>query len=281
MGFFEIIQTFFTEHIIPLSWRDLLEIIFFSSSFYYVIRWLANDRQKKLLHYFFSGSAFIIFSYLFELRSITSFLCAYSAPLIMLVILVHQRTLQKNFIGLKKLEAPKPKLDYQWIEVMIRVMLRAISNNRPISCIIEQTERLDDLLKPALPISCPLTLATLSSLVESNLFDSAQMVWADNDGSIRGLNATINQHDRSKEDHETSRYLDALFLSSTTDALIITADPDSRSFTVMATGKATSQLNAEQAQRILKTLINSTKKGDLSHADFTYAQKPTGKQPHL
>src|SRR3990170_8108111 len=83
-----------------LTWRDVLEILFFSSIFYFISCWLKKDKQKNLVGIFQLYIFSIVATYLLDLATINMVLFMYTPSIIMIFILIHQRTLQKNFVGL-------------------------------------------------------------------------------------------------------------------------------------------------------------------------------------
>lgn len=270
------------EYVFLLTWRDVIEIIFFSTLFYGIITWLSHDLHHKLLLFFFASCACIVLSYALDLTTINSFLVLYMPSLSMLAILIHQRTLQKNFISLRARPAITGQASYAWIDDLIRVMLRAMSKNKPVSCIIERTDTLDDLVHAQLTISCQLTAAHLTTLEESSLYQHKKSMWITRNGMLRGLNSTVPHHDTFTENSDTTDHVDLLFLCSTTDAVVISSNPQTRTFTIMVGGKIASSLSAPQAQRSIHSLINPTHTGgDNYHAEFTTTAPQSSHQPHV
>ncbi len=84
-----------------INWRDCLEIIFFASLFYYLTLWLKKDKTKNLLPYFYGYCLITFCAYMLELTTVTSLLFLFTPAAVMLFILMHQDTLQRNIVALK------------------------------------------------------------------------------------------------------------------------------------------------------------------------------------
>ena len=127
-------------------WRDPLEILFFITIFYFFSLWLKKDRQKNLLFYFYCYCCVIIIAFYAQLPTLSTMLFLSAPVALMLFILVHQETLQKNFISLKNASAPKI-LPTDWLEELLRTCLVAINNNKEVLCVIEHRNNLETFLE--------------------------------------------------------------------------------------------------------------------------------------
>ena len=241
--------------VLPITWHDGIEILFFSSLFYYLALWLRKDKQQNLLWYFYGYSAVTLFAYNAPLPTVSLFLLIFSPAIIMLFIMVHQNILQRNFVALRHI-TPAQTTTHNWLEELIQTCLIVINNNKSITCIIERNDNMHTFLQVPFIIHAPLHTALLEVLINSDSYDQHKMVWIDAHGNLEGINAswrhTITQpHETADLDQthfekmrlEKSRFEkiiseetvleDALLYTTKTDALIFTINPETRTFTII------------------------------------------------
>lgn len=261
------VQTFI-DYFLFFGWRDLIEIVFFSTLFYYFSLWLSTDSKKNLLFAFY-GYWFVAFSsYLLQLTSITFFLITFCPLALALFILVHQEFLQRNFITLKNTITPASH-DEDWLESLMRLCLHTINKNKEILIIIEQTDALDPLLDVPFHINTQLDHTLLTLLIDAPSFDQTKFIWINKQGRLLGINAfwkhTIAQEWFDKNTHNFESWKqDALALTHKTDAVIFGVSPLLRTFSIITQGKILEQLQGASALRILKKFLAlpiDTKKG--------------------
>ena len=262
--------------------KDALEIGFFSLIVYIFSLWLKNDTRNNLLVYFYGYCAVVAFSSLLHLPIITAFLL-YTSPLaLILFIIFHQETLQRNFITLRKSEI---SLEHSgdWLEDLIRTNLYAINANKQMICIIEHQTSLKPFLETPFLCDSPVQQKMLIVLLESNGFDCNKMVWCTSHGKLMGINAQWNIHVDSTWQAQSVKELpewqqDALLMTMKTDAIIFKSDPAKRSFDVVVKGIVHQDLSAAQTLAFIKKQLSHAPllKGDLSHEQFT--QKRTIEQ---
>src|SRR3989338_8316527 len=95
-----IFDSFFWSTFHIYRWRDVIEIIFLSGVFYYFCLWLKQDTQKPLLLTFYTYVFTLTIAYFTGLPTVTFILTSFFPVLLVCFIIIHQSTLQKNFIAL-------------------------------------------------------------------------------------------------------------------------------------------------------------------------------------
>lgn len=247
----------------PLSfffWRNIIEIIFFSSLFYYLALWLRKDKQKSLTLYFYVYCLLIIASYNLQLTTIYSFLLFFAPVIIMAFILIHQKILQRNFITLKNIK-PSDKRHAEWLNDLMSTCLVAINNNKEIRCIIECNDNLQDLVVTPFFLQAHINKELLSMLIESQSYDETKMLWITQQGILIGINATwkLEADFETWPDIENKRispwHQDTLLCTSRTDALIFIITPQTRTFDIMISGKIIDRISVNNAISIIKNYI--------------------------
>lgn len=249
---------------LPITWYDGIEILFFSSLFYYLSLWLRKDRQKNLLWVFYGYCAVTLLAYNLNLPTMSLFLLLFSPAIIMLFIMVHQETLQRNFVALRH-TIPAQAANHDWLEALIQTCLITINNNKTITCIIERNDSMHTFLHVPFVIHAPLQTALLEILVNCSSYDQHKMVWIDAQGNLEGINATWRHEIVQNPDYmqgsltktlsEKMSLENALAYTTKTDALIITITPETRTFTLIMQGNMSQKINARHAYATIKKYL--------------------------
>lgn len=267
-------------HLSLYGWKDICEVLFFSSIIYYFSAWLKRDRQKPLLLYFYMYCTLITVTYYSNFFTITTLLITGAPVALVLFIVVHQETLQRNFISLHNIT---PQKDYgDWVEYMIRSCLVAVGNNKPIHALIEKRNNLASFLHISHRFETIITQGLLDVLIQSSAFDSEKIIIMKDNGTLVGINGTWKKSSvdawLAAEVKEQEQWVqDALFFTSKSDALYFAIDPATRTFTLFAQGKLLETVSAQAAQKTIKQYL-----GHFNHKGELYAQSSkttSAKQP--
>ena len=212
-----------------------------------------------------------------QLNTISSVLFLFAPTIIMLFMMMHQEQLQKNFVALRTLQpARTPTGD--WLEQLIRSALVAVHNNKALMCVIERTDSLQDFLTTSCMLNAELHNSTFDMLITSNIFNDKKLVWLNDHGTLRGLNASWNLDNAWQATADTPTWQqDALFFTKKTDAIVLGIVASNRTFTIIARGQRYDNVTAHNALKFLKKMINHPTLGDLNE---TTIQSFHHQQPH-
>lgn len=254
------------------TWADLIEIALFSSVIYYFSAWLKEDKQKPLLLSFYGYCVAITIGHIAHLQTVSSALFLFAPVLLVVFIVLHQDTLQRNFITLHNI-TPSQTTANDWLELLVRSCLVAVSNNKPISCIIQKRNDLHTLLSCPYEFKCKLSEGLLDLLINSSGFNPKKLIWLKDDGTLQAVNTSWKKNSvdtwLAQEIKEQEQWLqDALFFTAKTDALYCKINPSNRTFTLVAQGKLLEEVSAHAALKTIKKYLGHfdlTTKGD-NHA---------------
>jgi len=261
------------DFIYQFSWRDVVEILFLSFCVYYFSLWLKKDRQKNLLGYFYTYCLVTLCAHGLELTSISYFLVLCAPVAIVCLTLIHQKTLQKNFVTMRNMLPKQDEENVGWLDVIFRTCLIALNNNKQIHCVIERADSLKEIVTTPLALHADVKKELLDILFESSSYDSSKMLWVNAQGKILGINASWDEelHEEewtspaAKQEHKWQQ--DALIFTAKTDALVFRVNPNKRSFDVVIQGKTFEQLSAANALKCISNYLNqATLKGGIPHA---------------
>ncbi len=233
--------------------KSFVEVLTLSSFFYWLSVWLARDTQKNLLWYFYGYCLFFLLSYGLNITVIATSLLYISPLLFILMIIIHQDILQKNFVSFqKKLPAQAPS--QEWVEELARSALYALNKNKTFLCIIEHTMDIKPFLKLEYAFATPLNTNLLNFLLESSLFDENRAIVCDTQGKLLGVNGAWKIHQAHSADHKN----DALLITGKLDAIVIKGNPQTRTFDLTSGGIIQEKLSSHHLIHTIKMRIGGT-----------------------
>ena len=256
----------------PLWIKDLIEISIFTGIIYGWSCWLKQDATKPLLGYFYAYCTLWLVCALAELPTICTFLKASTPVVILLFIIVHQRTLQKNFISLSSYK-PAKKTDAHWLEHVIRFCLQA---DHDLYFLIEHTTPLEGLIAIDIPLHSPMCDALLTYMHACEQFEPDQFMILDTKGYIHGLNARWKKS-LALTTLDENRYEKASYLLQDQDGFMLHFKHSTRTFTTILQQKLYKNLSSEQVFQSIGHYLQ-TKQGT---TDAHIGKKARAeKQPH-
>ncbi len=295
--------------VLPTTWHDGIEILFFSSLFYYLALWLRKDRQQNLLWYFYGYCAVTLIAYNANLPTVSFFLLLFSPAIIMLFIIMHQDILQRNFVALRHI-TPAHTTTHNWLEALIQTCLIVINNNKTITCIIERNDNMHTFLHVPFIVHAPLHTALLEVLVNCDSYDQHKMVWIDAHGNLEGINAAwrhsiiqTSHHENMEQTQdkthgektsldkarmekinlekahiekmhlEKTSLEDALLYTTKTDALIFTINPETRTFTIIMCGNQLQKVSAHHAYTTIQKYLINIHNAQQQKSTFTMSRR--------
>ena len=273
------IYSYIAKQIIFLTWRDSIEILFFATTFYFLILWLKKDNEKKLLPYFYGYCTLTFLTHIMQLSTVTYCLFLFAPAIIMLFMFMHQDILQRNMIALKNITS-SPTITHDWLSCIMRSTLKALHNNKEMLILIEHTNSLASYLKSEYTITTPITDDLMLLLMNNNICNAQQMVWIKSDGTIQGINVSWKASWHPDAYSDTNAWIDdAIAYTTKTDALIMRSNAQKQHYTIAHKGSVTEGLTVDQASQLIKKQTNLsipiTKKGinhESSHQKNKLAQ---------
>ena len=228
--------------------RDIIEITMYSSCIFLFCIWLKTDKTKNLLGYFFVYSALALCAWNLQLPTLTSFLFSYAPIALLLFIVLHEKTLQRNAIALRSI-TPAQHIPYDSIDTIISSCLAMINAHKSITVIIERRDALDHFLDTPFMLNADVNKNILDLLLASASYDENKMIWVTHTGYIRGINASWISQDKTKDS--------TLFYTLQCDALVLNAHPIDRRFMLTYNGKEVKNISAHQVLTLIKKQLST------------------------
>lgn len=246
-----------------LNWRDFVEIFFLATVIYYFSLWLKKDKQKNLIYPFFSYCALLLLSHYLHLQTVSTILFI-SIPIVILIfITIHQETLQKNFILLRKFKYPNSAIS-DWPEELIKISLNALNKNKEIIFVIEKHDSLDTIINSPFKFHADLQKDILDILIDKHICSPNYFIWLTHEGKLTAINGTWNFNLDQNWINSDLQLMhkwkqDGIFVTSKTDALIFRINPTTRTFDIVIQGKLLESIAPQDMLIILKRNLNITK----------------------
>jgi hypothetical protein len=178
-------------------------------------------------------------------------------PLVaVLFVILHQETLQKNFVKLTKSTASVLETSH-WVDELIKCCLTALNRHKEIILVIERNDHLKNLIHAPYFIYAELKRDVFDILLEKHAAGDDFMIWINQQGKLVSINSTwrtnLDEAWISKEaEHMHIWKQQALYITAKTDAIVFKVTPLSRSFDLIVQGKIIEGINAEQAATFLR-----------------------------
>lgn len=246
----------FISKLLIFSWKDLVEVAFFVSAFYYFSTWLSKDKSKNLVLWFYGYSSLLILTHFTKLTNVNQFLIAAFPAAIMLFFMLHQRELQKNFVTFQNIKPKFKNLD--WIDIILRAAVTAMDNNKQFLCLIEGKDSLKGFINTSLRADSELNESLIDVLIKSPLFSQEKIVWVSN-GKLLAINAEWDLESKKVWVAEKSKLEEwkqnGILFSSKTDAIIFKAYPGKRCFDIIAKGKISECVTVNNGLSIINQYV--------------------------
>lgn len=250
---------------------DAIEILFFIGATFKISSWLNKDHTKPLLLYFYSYFAILFGTYFFQLTTVYQVMLATAPIYFVLLIIHHQKNLQKNFILSKNLPlTPATTIHKEWLETLIRSCLVASHHKKNITCIIEQSDSLETLVDRPFTLDIPIQKHILDILLESVSYNDSKLILVNRNGTILSINASwsdlvVNEliFNQINERQLPQEY--AKVVTTKTDAILVHISSELQNNFIAHQGKIVSNVTIDQTLKIIKNLLyKKDKDNDIS-----------------
>lgn len=243
------------NNLLIFNFIDLIEILFFSTLIYFCSLWLRNDRQKHMLATFYCTLSLLFVAHFVQMQTVTSMLIMFLPVFFTIFFMIHQQTLQKNFIAIKNMYPSKTPNLNNWVDEFMRSCLNAMGNNKKITAIIESKDSLNEFINAPFLISTNINKELMDMLISSPSFDEQKMIWLNCQGQLQAVNTlwNIKNHDLwLTEDINDSWQQDAITFTSKIDSLLFRTNPEKRTFDIVMQGKLIEDISPNNFLQIIQ-----------------------------
>lgn len=252
---------FLTQTLGIYYFSDYVEIIIFSFISYRCLMWLKQDHTKNLLLGSYAYMSLLLAAHLCSCTILFQALL-FAAPLcILLVMITHQKQLQKNFLLAAK--APitfATNVPTNWLEILIQSCLTATHHKKNIVCIIERSQHLLPLLKVTSILHVPVQQQNLALFMHSSKLHNPSLFWLHESGIIQGVNvgwadAIMQECLTTSHDAAQTVYDAAPLFVQKTDALIFSMYTSADTHTIWHQDSCIKHATTTQLIKYLTTVL--------------------------
>lgn len=241
---------------------DIVEIAFLIIATFKISSWLNKDYTKPLLLYFYSYFAILFCSFFFQLTTVYHLMLVTAPIYFVLLVVHHQKNLQKNFIVSKnKPLTPAKVIHKEWLETLIRSCLIASHHKKNVTCVIEQSDSLESLINKPFTIDIPIQKHIIDMLLESISYNDTKLILVDRHGTIMSINASwsdlvINEciFNQVSEQQLPKEY--AKIITAKTDAILIHINSEIQHNFIGHQGRIVENMTVDQALKLMKNLLH-------------------------
>ena len=253
----------FLDIIPPITISGIFEIIIFAFLIYKIIMWIINTRAYNLLRGLFIIIAFVIFSYVFQLRVIFDILKNASSVLITLLVIIFQNDIRKAIEKLGR---------YQWFKKLFSFTKNSqIKSDKEVSAIcrsvfemakvktgalivIQQNDDLTKIIETGIRIDGAISTQLIVNIFEKNtpLHDGAIVIV--NNKIVAATCYLPMSENLNISKTLGTRHRAGLGISEVTDSFTIIVSEETGSVTVAYRG----QLNMVSDEKLLANELYQT-----------------------
>lgn len=227
--------------------RDTIEITIYSSCIFFFCTWLKTDKTKNLLGYFFMYSGLVLGAWIIQLPTLSLFLFSYAPIALLLFIVLHEKTLQRNMVTLCSI-SPAHTSAQDWLDILMSSCLASINTDKSIKIVIEHNDSLAHFLDTPFMLNADINKNVFDLLLSSQSYDQQKMIWATSKGQIKGINVCWISNQKTIDG--------TLFYTLQSDALVLSAHPINRMFVLTYNGQEIKDLSAHQVRILIKKQLS-------------------------
>lgn len=248
------------------KWQDLFALALIIYTIYKFLKFLSSHNTLHLLGYCYALFSTIVLTDIFNCPAVSLFLIQSCPIIIVILILMHQKSLQKNWLGVGK--AKKNNTSYNWLDTIAKDLIWAKTKNINPIIIIEQEEDLTILFDDFVNVETEYNEQLFRCLISNNNIENKDQIILINQNKIKLCNCKFNKKNILAE--ENKDFL-ATHITSLTSSIIIFSEKNTHKITIMQDGKK-NIIESQQCGRTLRSLLKTNKETD-EHTSFYQRNK--------
>src|SRR5262245_28508918 len=266
-------------------WRDGLEILILTVGIYYVFRFIRGTRGAPVVTGFLVVLlAFVLVSFLLNLRELQYLLGAFSAAFVVAVLIIFQPELRRMLAELGNLPLFTTAHEQREnIEVIIQTVERLSEVRIGALIAVEQSIHLQDAVESGIIVDCEATPEMLETIFFPNnaIHDGGVIIKGDCIARAACIFPLTRRQDLSKS--MGTRHRAAIGLSEETDALIVVVSEESGAISYAYKGELVRGVTLEELRAFLSAVLVKTSKsrGIMDWVRFLPFGRPKGAQAVL
>lgn len=249
-------MTWFNTWLSIFYLNDIVEIVLLSTGVFLFSRWCTFDKQKPLIIYFYAFCLGAIGLCALDLPTIHDILQVSWPGLFIVFIVLHEHTLQKNYIARKAVIPVRTIAQHDWIPLALRAGLKAAAHHKELIFVVQGVQVVDDFITCATVLNSPVSKELLDMLIESAHIKKGSLIMLDRHGTILGVNGSW------KKERLVSRWDEyAVELTGHTDAVVYAIDGATRECAIVAHGACVTGVGSDKTELIIAQYVRKQRAG--------------------
>src|SRR5262245_26443679 len=238
-------------------WRDGLEILILTVGIYYVFRFIRGTRGAPVVTGFLVVLlAFVLVSFLLNLRELQYLLGAFSAAFVVAVVVLFQPELRRMLAELGNLPLFTTAHEQREnIEVIIQTVERLAEVRIGALIAIEQSIHLQEAVESGIPVGCEATPEMLETIFFPNnaIHDGGVIIKGDRIAYAACIFPLTQRQDLNKS--LGTRHRAAIGLSEETDAVVVVVSEETGSISYAYKSQLTRGVTLEELRAFLTSVL--------------------------
>jgi diadenylate cyclase len=238
-------------------WRDGLEILILTVGIYYVFRFIRGTRGAPVVTGFLVVLlAFVLVSFLLNLRELQYLLGAFSAAFVVAVLIIFQPELRRMLAELGNLPLFTTAHEQREnIEVIIQTVERLSEVRIGALIAIEQSIHLQEAVESGIPVDCQATPEMLETIFFPNnaIHDGGVIIKGDRIAYAACIFPLTQRQDLNKS--LGTRHRAAIGLSEETDAVVVVVSEETGAVSHAFKGQLVRGVSLEELRAYLTSML--------------------------
>jgi len=238
-------------------WRDGLEILILTVGIYYVFRFIRGTRGAPVVTGFLVVLlAFVLVSFLLNLRELQYLLGAFSAAFVVAVLIIFQPELRRMLAELGNLPLFTTAHEQREnIEVIIQTVERLSEVRIGALIAIEQSIQLQEAVESGIPVDCQATPEMLETIFFPNnaIHDGGVIIKGDRIAYAACIFPLTQRQDLNKS--LGTRHRAAIGLSEETDAVVVVVSEETGAISHAFKGQLVRGVSLEELRAYMTSML--------------------------
>src|SRR3954452_20900825 len=238
-------------------WRPVLEVLILTVGIFYAFRFIRGTRGAPVVTGFLVVLlAFVLVSYLLELKVLRYLLSAFTAYFVLAVLVIFQPELRRMLAELGNLPLFATAHEQREnIEVIIQTVERLAEGRIGALLAIEQSIQLQEAVEAGIAVDCEATPEMLETIFFPNnaIHDGGVIIKGDRIAYAACIFPLTQRQDLSKS--LGTRHRAALGLSEETDAVVVVVSEETGMISYAYKGELVRGLSAEELRAFVSSVL--------------------------
>jgi len=239
------------------DWRPVVEILILTVGIYYCFRFVRGTRGAPVVTGFFVVLlAFVLVTFLLQVKVLQYLLGAFSAFLVLAVLVIFQPELRRMLAELGNLPLfASAREQRETIEVIIKTVERLADVRIGALIAIEQSIQLQEAVEPGVSVNCEATPEMLETIFFPNnaIHDGGVIIKGDRIAYAACIFPLTQRQDLNKS--LGTRHRAAIGLSEETDAVVVVVSEENGNVSYAYKGQLIRHISLEELRAFLSSVL--------------------------